>query len=940
MRKPIKKLFDMKMIKKTLFFLILFTLLLPKVCHSQAVVLSTTSKIPMNITSKMEVFKDSTSNMPLEQIITQKFLKNSKNYFLFPYSDNAYWIKYTISNTDAEFKKWLIKWNNPLTEQLELYVLDSIGKKIDYQKQRLLTTKKKRRFLEEEITFTLELPPNTTKTIYLKLKNQRGIYGSIVLHTQQSYLAANVDIYADQNFNIALIIFRFFLVVILGLFIIKDKIFRSYSLQIAIRSFSFLGMMNIPGPIFSSNPDIAQKIDFLCYHSFALGSGILILAVLEIDKLPKWMVLLVKISIVSTCLINILVIFDYKWYWLKAGHYNIVASSIIVLLNYVYSIIKRFKINIYYSFPFILGVIANLIFNLRLFGLLEFKPIFEITTFLFIAEIFLFVVFIGQIFRSVELNKMLAEQKLQFNVIQNERLKEIDNLKTNFFTNISHEFRTPLSLILSPIEDLKKKYPSESMFEPMRRNAQRLLTLINQLLDLSKLDSGQMQVNIKQNDLVSFIKVLTSSFSSFAENRKIEFVINQNRSEVIAYYDADKIEKILINLLSNAFKFTPERGKVSVFVKYSDDFEKVEISVKDSGIGISESKVKHIFDRFYQGDSTHQRNYEGSGIGLALVKEMVELHKGSINVESKEGEGTTFTVKLSINKKSWEHELENNIEEFDSKNPLDFMLNEQTQPTPVVEHIPKEDDKILLIVEDNRDLRQYIRSFFENDYQIVEASDGQEGIEKALVIIPDIVISDLMMPRLDGLDFCKLLKTNEKTSHIPIVMLTAKANVESRIEGFELGADDYLTKPFNSEELLVRVRNLVAQRQLLQQKYDIQIVDLKPNEVKVSSAEEKFVLKAKGVIEKYISESEFDVEKFAEEMDMSVVVLRRKLKAITNHTVTEFVRNYRLQRAAELLSKRTGTVSEIAYQVGFESLSYFTKAFQEEFGKSPSEYGK
>jgi YesN/AraC family two-component response regulator len=375
-------------------------------------------------------------------------------------------------------------------------------------------------------------------------------------------------------------------------------------------------------------------------------------------------------------------------------------------------------------------------------------------------------------------------------------------------------------------------------------------------------------------------------------------------------------------------------------VKYSDDFEKVEISVKDSGIGISESKVKHIFDRFYQGDSTHQRNYEGSGIGLALVKEMVELHKGSINVESKEGEGTTFTVKLSINKKSWEHELENNIEELDSKNPLDFMLNEQTQPTPVVEHIPKEDDKILLIVEDNLDLRQYIRTFFEKEYQIVEASDGQEGIEKALVIIPDIVISDLMMPRLDGLDFCKLLKTNEKTSHIPIVMLTAKANVESRIEGFELGADDYLTKPFNSEELLVRVRNLVAQRQLLQQKYDIQIVDLKPNEVKVSSVEEKFVLKAKGIIEKYISESEFDVEKFAEEMDMSVVVLRRKLKAITNNTVTEFVRKYRLQRAAELLSKRTGTVSEIAYQVGFESLSYFTKAFQEEFGKSPSEYGK
>ncbi|GGD70794.1 hypothetical protein GCM10011514_38630 [Emticicia aquatilis] len=889
----------------------------------------------------MEVFKDSTSKISFEQAQHQKFIKNSKNYFLFPYSDNAYWIKYTFKNTNAEFKKWVIKWNNPLTEQLELYVLDSTGKKIDYQKQRLLTKEKKRRFSEEEITFNLELLPNSTKTVFLRLKNQRGIYGAIVLHSVPSYVYSNIDIYADQSFNFGLIIFRFFLVVILGLFIIKDKIFRSYSLQIAIRTFSFLGMMNIPGPIFTSNPDIAQKIDFLCYNSFAIGSGILILAVLEVDKLPKWMVWLVKISIISTALIDIIVLFDYKWYWLKAGHYNIVSSSIIVLINYVYSIIKRYKIHIYYSFPFILGVIANLIFNLRLFGLLEFKPIFEITTFLFIAEIFLFVVFLGQIFRSVELNKMLAEQKLQFNVIQNERLKELDNLKTNFFTNISHEFRTPLSLILSPIEDLKKKYPSESMLEPMRRNAQRLLTLINQLLDLSKLDSGQMQVNIKQNDLVSFIKVMTSSFSSLAENRKIDFIINQNRSEAIAYYDADKIEKILINLLSNAFKFTSNGGKISVLVNYSEDFKEVEINVKDSGIGINEYKIKHIFDRFYQADSTHQRNYEGSGIGLALVKEMVELHKGSIRVESKEGEGTTFSVKLSINRKSWEEELKKAIEDVPNYNLVDLTyLAHPEQPTENIlkSDIPTVEDNILLIVEDNADLRQYIRSVFEQDYRIIEAVDGQEGIEKALEIIPDIVISDLMMPRLDGLELCKLLKTNEKTSHIPVVMLTAKANVESRIEGFELGADDYLTKPFNKEELQVRVRNLVIQRELLRQKYDKQVFSLVTSELKVSSVEERFLNKAKNVVDKYISESEFDVEMFAKEMDMTTVVLRRKLKSILNQSVTEFVRKYRLQRAAELLTKRAGTVSEIAYQVGFESLSYFTKVFQEEFGMNPSDF--
>ncbi len=927
----------MKMIKKTVFFLISL-LILPKQSYSQTVLLTSKSKIPLNITSDMEVFKDSTSQVPFEQLSKHQFIKHQKKYFIFPYSDNAYWMKYTFKNEDSEFKKWVIKWNNPLTEQLEFYVLDSTGKKIDYQKQRLLTTQKTKKFLEEEITFKLDLPANSTKTVYLRLKNQRGIYGAVILHSAPSYVFSNIDIYADQSFNLALIIFRFFLVVILGLFIIKDRIFRAYSIQIAIRSFSFLGMMNVPGPLFSPNPDIAQKIDFLCYNSFAIGSGILILAVLEVEKLPKWMVLLIKISIISTAIIDILVLFDYKWYWLKAGHYNIVSSSAIVLTAYIYSIIKRYNVHIYYSFPFILGVIANFIFNLRLFGLLEFKPIFEITTFLFIAEIFLFVVFLGQIFRSVELNKMLAEEKLQFNVLQNERLKELDNLKTNFFTNISHEFRTPLSLILSPIEDLKKKYPNESVLEPMRRNAQRLLSLINQLLDLSKLDSGQMQVNIKKNDLVSFFKVLGSSFTSLAENRGIQFEIIQNRTEAIGYFDADKIEKIVINLLSNAFKFTEKSGKVTFEVVYDDDFKNVSVYVRDTGIGISEAKIMHIFDRFFQVDGTHKRNYEGSGIGLALVKEMVELHKGSIKVESTEGQGTTFIAELAIGKNAWEEELKNSVDDSRNENIVDVTFLQSNSPAEPSTF--NSDDNILLIVEDNADLRQYIRSVFEQEYQIIEAIDGQDGIEKALEIIPDIIISDLMMPRLDGLGLCNLLKTNEKTNHIPVVMLTAKANLESRIEGFELGADDYLTKPFNKEELQVRVRNLVNQREVLRQKYDKQVVDLKPTEVFLPSIDEKFINKAKEVIEKHISESEFNVEQFAEEMNLSSVVLRRKIKAVTNQSATQLVRKYRLQKAANLLQNSADTVSNIAYQVGFESLSYFTKVFQEEFGKSPSEYGK
>jgi len=931
----------MKTLIKTLFFFTVLILCPLKRGFSQEIVLSSKIEEFMNITSNMEVFTDSSSSIPFEKILSKKFTHHQKQFFLFPYSDNTYWIKLKVTNKESDNKDWAIEWYNPLTEQLDFYISDSLGQNFTFQKQLLLTDQKVRKLSEEEITFHFQLYPKSTKTIYLRLKSQRGLYGSLRLYSAESFLRHNVIYYADQSFNFGLIFFRLFLVLILGLFIIRDTLFRTYSLQIIIKTFSFLGMMNITGPLFTSNPAIAQKIDFLSYNSFALASGLFLLVVLETKKFPKWMLYTIYASIASTVIINFLAMIDYKWYWLKAGHYNVVVSDFIVFAAYIYSIFKRLKVNIYYSIPFLLGVAANLMIFLRLFGFFEYKPIFQITTLLFLSEIFLFVVFLGQIFRSVERNKLKTEQKLQFNVIQNERLKELDSIKTTFFTNISHEFRTPLSLILSPIADLKKKYPNETALEPMRRNALRILKLINQLLDLSKLDSGKMQVYIKQDDLANFIKVLASSFSSHAESLGIDFEIIQNRTEAIAYFDADKVEKILTNLLSNAFKFTPSNGKVSLIVNYSDDFREVQISVKDSGVGINNVKIKQIFDRFFQVDGTHQRGFEGSGIGLALVKEMVELHKGTINVESKENEGSTFFIKLAIDKASWEREIKNiNPEEkisshtdFSFLSPLDLPSKEESKPQ-------NDEENILLIVEDNDELRLYIRSVFEQDYRIVEAIDGQDGIEKALEYIPNIVISDLMMPRLDGFGFCKLLKSDEKTSHIPIVMLTAKATIESKIEGLELGADDYLTKPFDREELLVRVNNLVAQRELLRQKYDKQIVDLKPTEVKVLSIDEKFINRAIEIIEQNLSKSEFTIEQFANEMSMTSVVLRRKIKAVTNQSTTHFVRKYRLQKAANLLLHNTDTVSNIAYQVGFESLSYFTKAFQEEFEKSPSEYGK
>ncbi len=369
------------------------------------------------------------------------------------------------------------------------------------------------------------------------------------------------------------------------------------------------------------------------------------------------------------------------------------------------------------------------------------------------------------------------------------------------------------------------------------------------------------------------------------------------------------------------------------------------IKIKDSGIGIAAERLPVIFDRFYQADQGNNRNFEGTGIGLALVKELVEVLRGRIEVKSELGKGSTFVVTLPCDAATWRQYLNKNeaVRVVEKTTILEQTIEYQTDSS-VVEGVGGVgaglDFPILLIVEDNPDLRQYVRGIFGERYQVEEAQDGDEGLAKAFEWVPDIVICDLMMPRLNGFGFCQALKTDPRTNHIPVVMLTAKATLEDRLEGLALGADDYLAKPFSPDELQIRVQNLLRQRRVLQQKYAQNGVLTSPSSVaeKEPSMDDVFLEKALKVVERYISDSSFDVETFAEAMSMTSVQLRRKLKALTDQTVTVFMRNYRLEKAAELLQSRAGTVSEIAYRVGFESLPYFSKVFQERFGKSPSEW--
>ena len=750
-----------------------------------------------------------------------------------------------------------------------------------------------------------------------------------------------LDNYAEQSTINGLLFFRLFLIIILAVFIIKISTFRLYSLHAVLKTFTYWGMMNIVGPLFTNNPDIAKKLNFLSYNSIVITSCLFILSALSMNKLPKWNNFILYFFIVCSIVLDILVVIDYKWYWLKSSLYLIVFSSFYFLFLYAYCISKRMPISTYYSVPFLLGTISFLLINLRLLGWLEYKPLFSLSSLLFVAENFIFVFYLGQIFRDAERNKQVAEQKLDFNIEQNLRLKELDNLKTTFFANISHELRTPLTLIIGPIQELLQRYPADSLLPLVQRNTQRLLTLINQLLDISKLEAGQMKVEVSKQNITKYFRTLTSSFTSLAESRNIQFDTISNQQDLEGYIDKDKLDKIITNLLSNAFKFIQKEGIVSARLNYSTDLKTISIEISDNGIGIHKDKLDKIFDRFFQVDSSQNRKFEGTGIGLALVKELVDVLKGSISVESQELVGTTFTVKLPIDQATWQNNIvEAVIEEPDLGAPLGTSVlsgNDLKKPAKQSKE-PADQENILLIVDDNADIRSYIRSIFDKDYQIIEAVNGKEGILKATERIPDLIISDLMMPEMDGFEFCKRLKSDEKTSHIPIIMLTAKANIESRIEGFELGADEYLIKPFNTNEIVARVKNLILTRESLKKYFTKDIIELKPSEIKVNSIDKAFIIKAKSIIEKNLSNSQFDLENFAQEMSMSTVQLRRKIKALTNNTVIEFIRHYRLHQASNLLKQKSGTVSDIAYQVGFESLSYFTKMFQEEFGMTPSEY--
>ncbi|MBO9729726.1 MAG: response regulator [Chitinophaga sp.] len=538
--------------------------------------------------------------------------------------------------------------------------------------------------------------------------------------------------------------------------------------------------------------------------------------------------------------------------------------------------------------------------------------------------------------------KFLLEQER----LEVKRLQDIDRLKIKFLTNLSHDFRTPISLIMGPVEQLITDERPGSRLDKLnmiKRNSRRLLNLVNQLLDFRKMEEHELKLQPATGDLVSFIKEVTDSFRDFAERKNIAFIFISDPATLPASFDHDKIERILFNLLSNAFKFTSEKGAVTVTLqvqKTDEDSHQqwIQITVKDTGVGIPKDKKEKIFEHFFQTDTASAILNQGTGIGLSITKEFVTIHGGTIEVESEPGQGATFFIRLPV--------------KTAVQSPVQAVAPDAPQ-LPVPEPLPQAGETVIsqdpdspsgnpempviLLVEDNDDFRFYLKDNLQRNYKVIAATNGKEGWQKALLIHPHLIISDITMPEMDGIDLLQKLKSDKRTCHIPVILLTALTNEAQQIAGLATGANDYITKPFNFEILHAKVRNLLHLNNTLKNTYSKQIKILSP-EIEKVSAEEKLLARIVTHLEENLTDSQLSVESLSKEVGMSRSSLYNKLLELTGQTPVEYIRSYRLEKAAMLMKQSDFTIAEIAYQVGFSTPNYFAKSFKAKYNMLPSEF--
>lgn len=563
----------------------------------------------------------------------------------------------------------------------------------------------------------------------------------------------------------------------------------------------------------------------------------------------------------------------------------------------------------------------------------------------------------GQKIELEKQNQLIAEQRDE--VIElNKKVSLINQLRLRFFTNISHEFRTPLTLILDPLESLMKTMEGDKetthTLKLINRNAQRLLHLINQLMNFRRIETGKIELRVVNGDLPAFLKEIFDSFHDLALHQKINYSFQSESTAQNSWFDPEKLENVFYNLLSNAFKFTPQGGSISMKVHFKEmdmnnqelAFPSVQVDIRDTGKGVAAEHLPYLFDRFYQADSTVDNRQKGSGIGLALTQELVQAMHGEISAKSELNHGSTFTVLLPYCRENFaENELDLNagVGTINLKSKIDVISEEVLQTESLDNPEQQQADKskpLILIVEDNYDLRNFLLHSMSSEFRVMGAENGKEGFELAKKYTPDLIISDIMMPVMDGLELCSRLKKELHTCHIPVILLTAKVMIEHWIEGLETGADDYIPKPFNIQILHLKITNLIESRKRLRQLFS-RAENPTPEESTVNQLDQQFIERAYAIVEKNIQEPELSTDHFAREMMVSKSLLFKKIKAITGYSIVDFVNMFKLKKAASRLAANPHiSISEIAFEVGFNDPKYFSRIFRKVFGVTPSEYNR
>ncbi len=538
------------------------------------------------------------------------------------------------------------------------------------------------------------------------------------------------------------------------------------------------------------------------------------------------------------------------------------------------------------------------------------------------------------------INRIRLRNKLKISQIEKEKSEELAQIKLRYFTNISHELLTPLTIIMLLIESLKKNNRSDSFqYDMMKTNANRLKRLIQQILVFRKTESGNIKLKISENDIIDFVKnICHSNFQPLITEKKINFSINAEHEHYMAWFDPDKLDKVLYNLLSNAFKYTPKGGDISLKMSFIDrqDNTILRLSVSDTGCGITEKDLPHIFQRFYTGSKSDPS--QSHGIGLSLTSELLQIHKGNIEVKSNPDEGSVFTIEIPVSKGTYTEEEFFNEESFEPTVLHDLPeIIPSDKSVEFEEEDKKHEDYTILVVEDNRELQNLIVEYFARTYKVLSSENGHQAMESIRENEVDLVISDVMMPEMDGLTLCKILKNDINTSHINILMLTARNSTEDRIDCYNAGADAYIAKPFELQVLVARVKNLIKKRKQKTENFQNN-QEINISSMECGSIDEEFLKQAIIKVEARLSDVSFDFDQFSVDLGTSKSTLHRKLKSLTGLAPVEFIRNVRLKHASKMIVNNTGNVSEIAYAVGFNDPKYFSRLFKKQFGQSPSEY--